>query len=113
MALKKALYVCRDLGLSNITFEGNCLQVIQAVEGDDQPTNDTLDLIIFDIQFLLKYNRKDWKVVYINKEANNSAHCLDKMTCNSLIDSIWIDECPECILLAVLVDMFYLVFPNE
>lgn len=63
----------------------------------------TLRPIIFDIQFILKSGH-DWNVVYIHKDANNSAHCLAKMACKSLIDHVWVEDCPEGILPFVLAD---------
>lgn len=72
MALKKAMYLCQDLGFYNVIYEGDCLHVINAVISKQQKDS-TLGLVIFDILFLLS-TKQNWKVVHVNIEANHSAH---------------------------------------
>lgn len=96
------MHLCQELGFSNIFFEGDCLQVIKAAN-DTQHATISLSLIVFDIQHFLTV-RLDWKVVYVNKEANRCAHLLAKIACNYVNESIWIEDFLEDITFDILVD---------
>lgn len=98
----KALSICQDMGLSHVIFEGDCMQVIQAMHRK-KIWDDILSPIIFYILHLLNCNLC-WTVVYDSRGANNSVHYLAKLACNLNIDSVWIEECPEDILPVVLAD---------
>lgn len=93
MALRKSMSICWELGLSNILFEGDCLQVARAVYSN-RPSEDELSPIIHDIHCMLE-NAQDWQVCFAPRDANRAAHCLAKLACNCPSDFIWIEECPE------------------
>lgn len=101
-AFWKALNLCQDLGMHHMIFEGDCMHVVLAVQGK-KTKDDILGPIIFDILYLLNYNL-GWSVVYVSREANFTAHNLAKLSSNSIMNSIWIEECPEGILPFVLAD---------
>lgn len=83
-------------------FEGDWLHVVQSVQGKKY-RDDILCPIVFDILHMLDCN-SSLSVRYVNREANYSAHCLAKLSCNSTIDSVWMEEYPEGILSTVIVD---------
>lgn len=96
------------MGLSSVTFEGDYLQVIHAVY-EKKTKDNNLGIIIFDILYLLNCNPK-WFIMYVNREANNWAHNLAKIACNSCIDSFWMEECPKDITQVVQVDKLCSIF---
>lgn len=52
-ALWTAMFICWELGLADIVFEGDCLQVINAVN-DHKTSEDELSPILFDVHYMLR-----------------------------------------------------------
>jgi hypothetical protein len=43
-------------------------------------------------------------LVYVGRKANNVAHCLAKEASSKVVDLVWLEDIPHCILHALLRD---------
>jgi virulence-associated protein VapD len=78
------------MGCSRVVFEGDSLQVVQAV-CNDQAWNRYAQLIA-DVHTML-HEFPFHKVQYVSIDANKVAHRLAKLAVNRSCDYVWIDEC--------------------
>lgn len=101
-ALRYALFTANDLGMHQVIFVGDCLQVVNEVNSF-QSTPTIQSPVIYDIQKLLSQNSL-WSVKFINREANVAAHVLAKvaLSCNSQL--VWMEDCPNDVISIVLKD---------
>lgn len=68
MALRKVMLICKELNLSMIAFEGDCLQVVSAASSH-MPSHDLLAPILFDIHHMQE-RAHNWTVLYTRRNAN-------------------------------------------
>lgn len=97
-------YNCRSHGLAknyasmsryeflDILFEGDCLQVIKAMN-NRKIIDDELSPIVFNISIMVQQAR-GWKFHCVNREANRVAHVLAKFACRLTSQRIWMEEYP-------------------
>lgn len=67
-------------------FEGDYLQVVKAVSSY-KPSEDDLSSILHDIHYMMQW-AKGWQVLHDNWESYRIAHCLVKLDCKELCESI-------------------------
>lgn len=79
LALRKAVLISQDLGLTQVIFEGDCKIVINAATSRET-INSKLYSLIHDIQSLLSH-QLTWKIQLDYKETNKVAHNLAILAC--------------------------------
>jgi hypothetical protein len=84
-ALKKAVLFCREIGCQRVVFEGDSMQVEQAV-CDDQAWNRYAQPIA-DVRTIL-HEFPFHKVQYVSRDANKVAHGLVKLAVNRVCDYV-------------------------
>lgn len=92
MALRKMMTIAKDLGLTNVEFEGDCKLVVVAINSNI-PSHDSISPIVFDIQKML-HSDKHWIVSYGPREQNRRANCLANLACISNLETIWVEDYP-------------------
>lgn len=93
LALRRAMSICNDSGLNQIEFEGDFQYLVQLVKSREEGPSE-LRPIMFNIQELLKQHTR-WRIQFVYRDANKSAHNLAKLACNLVYDIIWMEECPN------------------
>jgi hypothetical protein len=85
----------KELGASEVTFEGDAKQVVQAVNAQE-PCDSIYGHIVEGIQDELKgFNRTSFK--HIAREGNSAAHGLAKEAILHVMDTMWRNTIPPCI----------------
>jgi ribonuclease HI len=77
MAAANAVLFCKELGFSNVLFEGDALQVIKAIEVEDPCLRNyghIIDCIRREINSL-----ENGRFIHVKREANNAAHTPAKL----------------------------------
>lgn len=90
------MIIAKDLGFTNVEFEGDCKQVVMAINCNF-PTQDAISPIVFDIRQMLPSDQH-WKVSYAPREQNRGADCLVNLACNlaciSNLETVWVEDYP-------------------
>lgn len=105
------MQLCWEPNMFNIVYEGNCLQVVTAA-ANLLPRNDAIDLILFDIHWMLEGAQK-WSISHTPRQANQAAHGLAKLACNMSNDVVWMEDAPTSILAVILEDKLCIDLFNE
>lgn len=92
----------RELGFSNIIFEGDRQRVVNATNFP-KDSRDELTPIIHDIHFMMQQSQ-GWQVHFHHRETNRVAHNLAKIACSLNCEKVWMEKCPSLILNMVLED---------
>lgn len=95
MALRKTMVFSKKLDFTNVLFEGDCLQVVNAVNGR-LPTHGALGPILYDILQLLQ-SELNWNASYVSKELNIGADSLTNFACITKIGTVWMEDSSSCI----------------
>lgn len=95
MALWKTMTIAKDLGFTNVEFEGDCKLVVVAINSNI-PFHDAISPIVFDIHQMLRSDQH-WKVSYAPREQNRRAYCLANLGCNSNLETICVEDYPPFI----------------
>ena len=91
----KAVQFARDLGLSKVVLEGDSLQAIQALQGD-QEVWCSASMFLFEAKLgLINFAR--WEVSHVRRDGNVVAHILAKNALSISDCIITIEEYPSCI----------------
>jgi hypothetical protein len=94
MAATNAVF-CKEMGFSNILFEGNALQVIKAIEEEDPCLRNyghIIDCIRRETNSL-----ENARFIHVKREANNVAHTLAKLATTHVTMSTWKGDVPPSI----------------
>lgn len=91
LASRRAMFICNDSGLNQIEFEGDFQYLVRLVKSREEGPS-KLRPIMFDIQELLKQHTR-WRIQFVYRDANKSAHNLAKLTCTLVSKIIWMEEC--------------------
>lgn len=111
MTLRKAMQISWELYMSNIVFEGDCLQVVDAASSH-LPRYDALGPIFFDIHHMLD-RAHNWTVIHTPRYANRATHGLAKFACILSTDVIWMEDSPDSILNVILENKLCINFFDE
>jgi anthranilate/para-aminobenzoate synthase component II len=89
----------------NVLFEGDVKQVVNDVNHGSLNLSTAGHFIegIFSEMQGLRYA----SFVYVDREANNVAHCLANEASSKVVDLVWLEDIPHCILHALLRDRSY------
>lgn len=77
LALRRAWYLCVELGLSNVILEGNSHIIVKAINSDEEVWTDYGN-IVKDV-ILLLVDRVDGNIRIVYSEANEITHKLIKL----------------------------------
>jgi len=102
MAALEAILFCKQAGFFNVLFEGDANQVVNDINHGSLnllTAGHFIEGIISEMQGL-----RHASLVYVGKKANNMAHCLAKDACSKVVDLVWLEDIPHCILHALLRD---------
>jgi ribonuclease HI len=101
-----AVEFSRDLGLQDVIFEGDSLQVVKMILDQDESWC-RFGQIVADIQTVLGSFRR-WEVRHVKRNQNTAAHGLAKESVREKIDRVWMEETPLCIFDTVFSEQFAL-----
>lgn len=104
MGAWQVVELCRELGLQQVTFEGDSLIIVSALKGQD-PCWSSYGQIIEDTRVKLQ-SFSYMGAQPVSKEANNVAHCLAKAAVSQMLDNVWTEECTPLIQDCVLVEQY-------
>jgi ribonuclease HI len=102
MAALEAILFCKQAGFFNVLLEGDAKQVVNDVNHgylNLSTAGHFIEGIISEMQGF-KYAT----LVYVGREANNVAYSLAKEASNKVVDLVWFEDIPHCILHALLRD---------
>ncbi|XP_050223218.1 uncharacterized protein LOC126673217 [Mercurialis annua] len=102
-ALKEALSWIKNRNMSNVVVEVDCLQIVQLLSSDIQPTSYLLCLLV-DCVDVLK-TLMNVKVYFVYRSANSVAHSLARSTSSMSGRRVWSDDPPEFLLNVLLSDL--------
>ncbi|XP_042974637.1 uncharacterized protein LOC122306269 [Carya illinoinensis] len=91
----KAVILCNQLNMQDIILEGDSLNVVQMIKGEEKNWSCT-GMIIQDTRTLLK-KMKNWSVMHVSRNFNSIAHCLAKDALKLSEESISLEGVPPCI----------------
>ncbi|EPS67822.1 hypothetical protein M569_06956 [Genlisea aurea] len=77
IAARKVLELAISLGCTRVILEGDCLNLIQAVQGVDSMLDSSIGLLLRDLQLLLS-SFQEYRVQHIPRNGNAAAHALAK-----------------------------------
>ncbi|XP_042947096.1 uncharacterized protein LOC122280136 [Carya illinoinensis] len=92
-ALHRAMVFCTELGLMHVCFEGDAKAVADAVNSETED-NSWDGQLIEDIR-QLKAAYPVWKLVFVRRSVNASAHVAAKLAVNSSCESVWLEDGPS------------------
>jgi hypothetical protein len=95
MAAANAVLFCKELGFSNVLFEGDALQVIKAIEVEDPCLRNyghIIDCIRREINSL-----ENGRFIHVKREANNAAHTPAKLATIHVTLPTWKGDVPPSI----------------
>ncbi|XP_059453477.1 uncharacterized protein LOC132184014 [Corylus avellana] len=90
-----AIQLARDMGYLSIILEGDAKVVIEAVLSNE-PDWSRRGHLIDDIRTALT-SFTQWKMAYVQRDANKAAHRLARMATAQSMDKVWTFDFPECI----------------
>jgi hypothetical protein len=100
MAAMEAVIFSRETSFFYAIFEGDSLQVVKVINASS-PNLSKIGHFIESVQSELSYYRSA-SFVHVSREFNSVAHALAKEASWSLRDSVWLEEVPDFIAVAVL-----------
>lgn len=83
-----------------VCLESGTQIVIKAVQSKEAIATE-YGVLIEDIRKLL-FEREDWKIRFVHREANMVAHSLAKLALSIEKEKVWLEECPSQIFSSVL-----------
>jgi ribonuclease HI len=95
LAALQAVEFSRDLGLQDVLFEGDSLQVVNMIL---EPGESWCHYgqIGADIKLLMSSFRS-CEIKHVRRTQNRAAHGLAKEAVREVIDRVWMEEIPSCI----------------
>lgn len=87
MGVWKAAVLCCELRIQRAIFEGDSLEVVQALRREE-PSWCHYGQLIADTRAKL-HSLQYWSPVHVNREANEVSHCLAKAAFSQSLDCIW------------------------
>lgn len=98
-----AIRMCKELGFMNVHFDSDAQVVINAVNSWEVDWSKE-GLLVADIKRELE-GIPQWRMRFVRREGNRTAHVLSKEATTSLIDKRWLSESPDCMKDLVLVEL--------
>lgn len=95
MAALKAVLFCKEVGFSQVIFEGDASQVILDINSPPPHFSKAGHLTEIVIKELEGFRKAIF--VHVPRELNEVAHTLAKEAAVRKIDDCWLEEVPECI----------------
>ena len=95
LAAANSVIFCKELGYTNIIFEGDAMQIIKAIEVED-PCLRSYGHIIDCIRRELSCF-ENASVIHVRREANIVAHTLAKLATTHVTLSTWRGDIPPCV----------------
>jgi hypothetical protein len=92
LAAVHAILFCKELGYSNILFEGDALQVIKAI-GEEGPCFNSFGHLIDCIHSELR-TLEQARFIHVRREANSAAHLLAQLATAHVTLSTWLGYAP-------------------
>ncbi|XP_059431541.1 uncharacterized protein LOC132165051 [Corylus avellana] len=102
IAAWKTTKVCKHMGFSKVIIEGDSLEVVTALQGDDCRWN-RFGSLVNDTKSYFN-SLQEWHVRHTERLANNAAHLLAKQGLTVTEDHLWREDFPLCIQQTVLSD---------
>jgi ribonuclease HI len=96
MAASYAVNFCSEVGLFNVIFEGDALNVIREVNSNPPFLSRSGHFVEGSKQDV--YHLRSFAFVHIPRVLNEAAHTLAKSAAASLCDDVWLEDIPACIL---------------
>lgn len=90
VAAWKAVAFCSDLGFQLVIFEGDALEIVNALR-QDSPCWSRYGQMIEDTKVHL-HSFPSRSVKHTKREANEAAHLMAKTSITRLLDEIWVGE---------------------
>jgi ribonuclease HI len=95
VSLFHGMKFCKELGISNLTLEGDSLVVISAIQKRDASSS-RIGHLIGDIVEVWN-SSPGWQFEHVRRESNRAAHGLAKAALKNVIDRFWEASTPDCI----------------
>jgi hypothetical protein len=95
LAAANGVIFCKELGYTNIIFEGDAMQIIKAIEVED-PCLRSYGHIIDCIRGELRCF-ENARFIHVRREANIAAHTLAKLATTHVTLSTWRGDVPPCV----------------
>lgn len=92
-ALWRALQLCAELNVPVMVFEGDALQVIEAVKKKEECWS-WYGQLIEDVKQAMKGNQ-GWTIQFTKRDGNKAAHCLAKLGLSSEEERVWMEDVPK------------------
>lgn len=95
MALRAAVVLMEQLGITQAILAGDCLEVVQAVKTEESSLA-RYGPILEDTKELLKVCNY-WDICHVRRTSNEAAHRLAKLAVSQNLNKLWIQTVPPCI----------------
>lgn len=90
-----AIQLCREMGLSQVHFEGDAKSVVDSVNSahvDSSWMGHVVDDIRLEVQAF-----PQWQLFFVRREGNQVAHLLAKYAVRHFENNLWLSMPPDCI----------------
>jgi ribonuclease HI len=105
LACQTAVALRHQLGLSAAIFEGDSIEVVQAVRKEE--TSWTIfGPVVEEIKEMLKGGHA-WDICHVRRAANEAAHLVAKMAIDHNVNQLWLTTTPPCIRDIVLAESYF------
>jgi ribonuclease HI len=95
MAALHAMMVGKEIGAMNIIFEGDALQIVNAVN-DPLQCDSSFGHFVEDVKWVL-WSFNSYVFQHVGREANYAAHGIAKEACNHVTETVWWHSIPSFI----------------
>ena len=96
LACKRAVELAEEFNITSLHIEMNCLKVVRKIKNEEADPS-VLGPMIREVKNMLA-KRERWKVTWVRRTANGTAHGLAKEGVTNNISKIWVQAPPDCIL---------------
>jgi hypothetical protein len=104
LAAWKLAEICVRLGFNDVILEGDALEVVQALNREDQSWG-RYGALTNEAKRLLRQVQK-WKVCHVKRTANEAAHRLAKLAFSFNEERLWTEDYPLCVREIVNADLY-------
>jgi hypothetical protein len=95
LAATNGVIFCKELGYTNIIFDGDTMQIIKAIEVEDpclRSYGHIIDCIHRELNCF-----KNASFIHVRREANIAVHTLAKLATTHVTLSTWRGDVPPCV----------------
>jgi ribonuclease HI len=92
LAAWRAFMFCEELGVHKAAFEGDSLNVVNAINSHEECWRSYGNLVEAMQEKLVQHS--EWLVNFTRREANLVAHCLAKHALEIHYEEVWKEVCP-------------------